>query len=280
MPKTSSKPKSEYAIQTVIERDAPAGGRSVTKRPSSGSPSSPVGSSFTRTMCSACLATLQLGGIHRAEGGHRAATGSVSASVSNSAPPLRSQVATLHLPVRSPILDELAEHSRARRCTSGCCVDFEVVHLDGELPDRARHACPACAKAVRLDAVHSTALGKALVAGELGNRALGSAAPAYPEVAASIGSMLKELPLTQRTPHDHHRSRTSCVDRPAGRSAVRGVAYDLGDVRRVRAWPAMRRGSRARRRRPRSWRRSPSVGSVESRLDGDGDLRAEMAPSW
>lgn len=191
MPKTSSKPKSEYAIQTVTN---------ALRMLEVFHTETEMGvSDLARTLglhknnAFRLLATLELAGYIQQ---------TPSTELYHLGPrclELGHAFARSHTLMESarPVLEDLS-----RECgetahlgvLSGC----EVVHLDGVLPDQL--VLTGLRVGTRLDA-HCTALGKALLAAEIAHRGLGFAPadPQRPGAPAAIDALLDGAPLTQHT---------------------------------------------------------------------------------
>ncbi len=188
MPKTSSKPKSEYAIQTVtnalrmlevFHTETEMGVSDLARN---------LG--LHKNNAFRLLATLELAGYIQQ---------TPSTELYHLGPrclELGHAFARSHTLMNRarPILEELAETTR-ETAHLGVLRGREVVHLDGVLPEQL--VLTGLRVGERLDA-HCTALGKSLLAGEIFNRSLGIA-DATLGVPSAIDSLLSEEPLEQYT---------------------------------------------------------------------------------
>ncbi|MEM9173895.1 MAG: IclR family transcriptional regulator [Myxococcota bacterium] len=186
MAKTSSKPKSEYAIQTVsnalrmlevFHEETEMGVSDLARR---------LG--LHKNNAFRLLATLELAGyIQQTPATELYHLGPRCLELGHAF--ARSH--TLMSQAR-PILEKLAQET-GETAHLGVLAGREVVHLDGVLPDQL--VLTGLRVGDRLDA-HATALGKALLAGEIANRSLGLAPPNRTETDSSDalpGSLETEL---------------------------------------------------------------------------------------
>jgi DNA-binding IclR family transcriptional regulator len=190
MPKTSSKPKSEYAIQTVtnalrmlevFHAETEMGVSDLARR---------LG--LHKNNAFRLLATLELAGYIQQ---------TPSTELYHLGPrclELGQAFARSHtlMDRARPILQSLAAE-QGETAHLGVLSGREVVHLDGALPDQL--VLTGLRVGRRLGA-HCTALGKVLLAGEMGGRRASSGAAASSEQApAPLDALLGEAPLDQHT---------------------------------------------------------------------------------
>lgn len=192
MPKTSSKPKSEYAIQTVSN---------ALRMLEVFHTEDEMGvSELARTLglhknnAFRLLATLELAGyIQQTPSTELYHLGPRCLELGHAF----ARNHTLMSQAR-PILEQLAQDV-GETAHLGVLSGREVVHLDGVLPDQL--VLTALRVGDRLDA-HCTALGKALLAGEITNRSLGLAAPRVDSGdPPAPGSLEAELAASRLTPY-------------------------------------------------------------------------------
>ena len=196
MPKNSSKPKSEYAIQTVtnalrmlevFQAESEIGVSELARH---------LG--LHKNNAFRLLATLELAGYMQQ---------TPSTELYHLGPKcleLGHAFARSHTLMNQarPVLEELAQEV-GETAHLGVLSGRQVVHLDGVLPDQL--VLTGLRVGERLDA-HCTALGKALLAGELANRSLpglASASPGAPghglETSTALAEELAEADLTRYT---------------------------------------------------------------------------------
>ncbi len=190
MPKTSSKPKSEYAIQTVTNAlrmievfhdETEMGVSDLARR---------LG--LHKNNAFRLLATLELAGYIQQ---------TPSTELYHLGPrclELGQAFARSHtlMDRARPILRALAAEN-GETAHLGVLSGHEVVHLDGALPDQL--VLSGLRVGTRLGA-HCTALGKALLAGELGNRGSAGGAGVGAASGASLQALLAGAALEQHTP--------------------------------------------------------------------------------
>ena len=191
MPKTSSKPKSEYAIQTVsnalrmlevFHEETEMGVSDLARR---------LG--LHKNNAFRLLATLELAGyIQQTPATELYHLGPRCLELGHAF--ARSH--TLMSQAR-PILERLARNA-GETAHLGVLSGREVVHLDGVLPEQL--VLTGLRVGDRVDA-HATALGKTLLAGEIANRSLGlaSATGAVAPAERSFEAELADATLTQYT---------------------------------------------------------------------------------